>query len=214
MIWIHNSFIVMVWILTTVGLFQIAISPLALASSAVRKDKIETETSASRKLIEEKATNIINLRQKTIPNTTTTTSSSSSSSTFLENNTWLLPNFVGNLFRVLCSWFLEAIQLWNLYWWPSTKIIATPHVDIELFRDAGKLSIINVTNNVSPSLPQPPKIQLQSVVHSIVLQAGGPTSQPSRQPSRLPSSQPTRQPSSRPSRPSGQPSRQPTRYDS
>ena len=179
MIWIHNSFIVMVWILTMVGLFQIAISPLALASSAVRKDKIETETSASRKLIEEKATNIINRRQRTIPNTTTT-------STFLENNTWLLPNFVGNLFRVLCSWFLEAIQLWNLYWWPSTKIIATPHVDIELFRDAGKLSIINVTNNVSPSLPQPPKIQLQSVVHSIVLQAGGPTSQPSRQPTRRP----------------------------
>ena len=180
-----------------VGLFQIAISPLALASSAVIKDKIETETSASRKLIEEKATNIINLRQKTIPNTTTTTSSSSSS-TFLENNTWLLPNFdfVGNLFRVMHSWFLEAIQLWKLYWWPSTKIIATPHVDIELFRDAGKLSIINVTNNVSPSLPQPPKIQLQSIVHSIVLQvAGGPTSQPSRQPTRQPTSQPTRRPS-------------------
>ena len=210
-----------------IGLFQIAISPLALASPAVINDNMETETTSSRKLIEEKQTNIINLRPITTPTPNTTTTSS----TVLNQNAWFSISFIGNVFRVICSWFLAAVQVWKFYWWPSTKIIATPDVDIESFQVTGKISIINVTNSLSPSLS--PKVHLQSVVHSIVLQAAGPTSQPSRQPtrqptgqpsrqptrqptgqpSRQPSSQPTRQPTSRPSQPSGQPSRQPTRYD-
>ena len=188
-----SSFIVMVWILTMIGLFQIAISPLALASPAVINDNMETETTSSRKLIEEKQTNIINLRPITTPNTTTT------SSTILEKNAWFSMSFIGNIFRVICSWFLAAIQVWKFYWWPSTKIIATPDVDIESFQETGKISIINVTNSLSPSLS--PKVHLQSVTHSIVLQAKKiPTQQPTGQPTRLPSSQPTIQPTSRPSR--------------
>ena len=181
-----SSFIVMVWILTMIGLFQIAISPLALASPAVINDNMETETTSSRKLIEEKQNNIINLRPITTPNTTTT------SSTILEKNAWFSMSFIGNIFRVICSWFLAAIQVWKFYWWPSTKIIATPDVDIESFQETGKISIINVTNSLSPSLS--PKVHLQSVMHSIVLQAGGPTSQPSRHPTQQPTGQPTRHP--------------------
>ena len=213
---ITNSFFLMIWLLSMIGLFPIAISPLALASSAIITDKIETRTNSSRKLINDKETNNINLQRTTTPNTTTT---------ILEKKEWILSVSIGNIFRVICSWISEMIQRWTFYWWPATKKTTIPDVDIKVFHDGGKISMINVTNinSISPSLPlpqpPPPKEHLQSVVHSIVLQAGGPTGQPSRQPtrqptgqpSRQPSSQPSRQPTSRPSRPSGQPSRQPTR---
>ena len=196
------------WILSILHcVFDNARSPL-IAALATSNDHV------SKKLFEENNQNII--LQKLSPNTTI----SSSSRVFDKENQWLY--FIGNLFHYVCLWFSDVLQVWKFYWWPTSKIIVTPDVGIELFRETGKISIINVTNNsLSSSLPTSPKVHTQSLVHSIVLQAGGPTSQPSRQPSRQPSSrpsrhpssQPTRQPSARPSKPSGQPSRQPTRYN-
>ena len=192
------------WILSILHcVFDNARSPL-IAALATSNDHV------SKKLVEENNQNII--LQKLSPNTTI----SSSSRVFDKENQWLY--FIGNLFHNVCLWFSDVLQVWKFYWWPTSKIIVTPDVGIELFRETGKISIINVTND---SLSSSPKVHTQSLVHSIVLQAGGPTSQPSRQPSRQPSSrpsrhpssQPTRQPSARPSKPSGQPSRQPTRYN-
>ena len=188
------------WIISVLALLDYAWSPLAI-TDAIQK-----------KLIDESNHNI-NL-QKLSPNITL-------SSTATQHETWIWSNFMGNLFRVVCSWLTDMLQAWKFFWWPSTKIIGTPNDSIELFRDTGKISMTNVSNSLLSPSPSP-KVHSQSVVHSVVLQAaGGPTSQPSRQPtrqptrrpSRRPSSQPTRQPTSRPSQPSGQPSRQPTRYD-
>ena len=217
-----------------VGLFAVMIGlcPIAISSIplAIIHEKIETGTNSSRKWIDETQTNIRNVQQRiTIPKTTTSSST----------NEWFLPvSIESNIFRVICSWFSVVLQGWTISsWWPSIKRTTTSNVDIEVFHDAEKRSIINVTNSILPSFPlEPPKEHLQSVVHSIMLLAGGPTSQPSRQPTRYaflpclffiisylnlfpfflllsqPTRQPTRQPSSQPSRrPTGQPTRQPSR---
>ena len=104
------------------------------------------------------------------------TRTSSSNATVEADKGWFLTKFIGNGFRVMFSWFSDVLQAWKFYWRPSTKIITTPNVAIELFQDTGEISVINITNSISPSLP---KVYLQAIVQAIVLQTSEPTDQPS-----------------------------------
>ena len=187
--------IVTAWwkILSIFTLFDYARTPL-IRASAISSDAIPKE------LIEGSNHNI-NL-QKLSPNITLP---STSSSTHHETSLW--QNYIGKLFRVVCSWLSDV---WNFYWWPSTKIIGTPHVVIELFQDTGKTSIVNATNNVLLSPPSPPKDHLRSTKptgqqlglqeegHSVKVEPQARTKKPTSQPTIAPS---------------GQPSTSPTRYD-
>ena len=137
-----------------------------------------------------------------------TTTSSSSNATIEVDTGWVLTNFIGNGFHVIFSFFSDVIQAWKFYWWPSTKIIGTPHVVIELFQDTGKTSIVNVTNNVllsplSPSKdhlrstnPTGQKLGLQEEEHSVEVEpqirTKKTTSRPTSDPTDLPSIQTTR----------------------
>ena len=125
------------------------------------------------------------------------TRTSSSNATVEADKGWFLTKFIGNGFRVFFSWFSDVLQAWKFYWWPPTKIIISPNVAIELFQDTGEISVINITNSISPSLS---KVYLQAIVQAIVLKTSKPTDQPSSSnPSMHPSTQPSSQPSLQPS---------------
>ena len=103
----------------------------------------------------------------------TSNATTSSTTTTIEADTgWFLTNFIGNGFRVIFSWFSDVLQAWKLFWWPSTKILTTPNVGIELFQDTGEISVVNITKSIPPSLS---KVYLQAIVQAMVLQTREPT---------------------------------------
>ena len=165
--------------LVMLGFMYYMILPLATASAITAKTKSKNND------------NILELSSNaTSPSSTTTIEA--------DKGWFLTNNFIGNGFRVFFSWFSDVKQAWKFYWWPSTKIIIiTPNVAIELFQDTGKISVVNITKSIPPSLP---KVYLQAIVQAMVLQTSEPTDQPSSsRPSMHPSTHPSSQPSLQPS---------------